>query len=311
MNRSQKLGANNFLIKTALLLLLLLLLPGCSTKTQYPSMTRLINANEMPKENDAIHKMSNLSHDQLIKKADIYLQNNNYRLAKLHYQKALGLRPHSIAASIGLSKLLIQDNSLKEATQVLEKAIEGNPGNLQALVLLGATARQQGDLNASLTWLSKAYEQNPQDPEILTELAITNDHIGQERLTYAEPLYRKVVSLRPNSSAAHNNLGFNYLLQGLHQDAIKAFSKALSLAPNNDRAKNNLAAAYLLAQEPDKALRLFQDTVGLAAAYNNLGYIHMTLGDQQQAEKAFKKALQINPSFYVRAQHNMERLNQN
>lgn len=290
-------------------LLLLALMGGCTTQTQYPTMTKMIDAHEMPKEKNSTYKMSNLSYDQLVQKADFYLQNNNDRLANLHYQKALETHPKRTAAPIGLAKIQLKEGRLEKATAILEHTLSINPGNLEALVLLGATARQQGALKSSLDWLSQAHELNAQNPEIMTELAITNDHLGGEQLVYAESLYKQVVSMRPYSSAAHNNLGFNYLLQGRHQEAIEVLNKALSLPVANDRVKNNLGAAYLLANEPDKALRLFQGTVGLAAAYNNLGYIHMTLGEVKQAEQAFKKALQINPSFYVRAQQNMEQLN--
>ncbi len=290
-------------------LLLLLILSGCTTKNHHPPMTKMINAQEMPRDKDNSNKMDNLSYEQLMQRANYYRQNKNYRLANLHYQKALDTNTNRPAARIGLGRVLIEEGRLDKATQVLEQALKTAPENTEIMVLLGATARQQGDLRASVTWLNRAYELNPHDPEIMTELAITNDHLGEERLLYAESLYKQVVSLEPYSSAAHNNLGFNYMLQGRHQEAIEIFSKALSLPSANDRAKNNLGAAYLLANEPDKALRLFQGTVGLAAAYNNLGYIHMVLGEVKQAEQAFKKALQINPSFYVRAQQNMEQLN--
>jgi tetratricopeptide (TPR) repeat protein len=226
----------------------------------------------------------------------------------LHYEKALSKKPESATAAVGLSNMLVLEGKLETAQQLLERTLENDDNNVAALTLMGHIARNQGDLDRSLEFLTTAYQNAPKNLEVLTELAITNDHMGQERLTYAEPLYKKVISLKPRSSAAHNNLGFNYLLQGRHQDAARIFNKALTLDPSNKRAKNNLGAAYLLNNQTDEALKLFQDTVGQAAAYNNLGYILMTQGNLEQAEKAFKKALQLNPSFYVRAQENLEQL---
>lgn len=288
-------------------LLTTLLASGCASKTQYTHATRP-SLQEISSEKDPSYKIANLSYDQLILKADAYRKNDNRRLASLHYRKALDKKPESMVATIGLSKLLVREGKSEEAFQLLAKALENDESNVPALLLMGSIARDHGDLTGSLEMLTKAYANSPSDPEVITELAITNDHIGQERLTYAEPLYKKVISIKPHSSAAHNNLGFNYLLQGRHADAVKAFNRALVLAPDNKRAKNNLAAAYLLNKQKDEALKLFQNTVGLSAAYNNLGYILMTRGDWPQAEKAFKKALQLNPSFYVRAQENLEQL---
>ncbi|MEZ4483959.1 MAG: tetratricopeptide repeat protein [Syntrophotaleaceae bacterium] len=290
-----------------LLFICLVLTSGCASKTQY-ALPSKVPVQEASSDSDPANKLVNLSYDQLIAKADMYQERDNRSLAKLHYQKALGKDPDSLRALVGLSKVFIREGQLSEATKLLEKAIKKDDHYLPALLMLGVVARNQGDLAASLEWLTKAMNQSPSNPEILTELAITNDHIGQERLTYAEALYKKVISLQPLSSAAHNNLGFNNLLQGRHQDAAKSFVRALTLAPSNQRAKNNLGAAYLLNNQADEALKLFQDTVGLAAAYNNLGYIQMTRGNQREAEQAFKKALQLNPSFYVRAHQNLERL---
>lgn len=298
------------MIKVLFFVVAALSISACAAKKQYPVSTKVIDANELKPAKDSPDRLANLPYDQLVRKGDAYLQNDNRQLASLHYRKALEKKPESIAASVGLSKTLLGDGKVDEAAILLEKALASSPDNVSALLLLGVANRQQGDFDASLLRLTKAYELQPQDTAVLTELAITNDHVGQERLTYAEPLYKKVTQLKPNSAAAHNNLGFNYLLQGRQQDAIKSLTKALSLAPDNDRAKNNLGAAYLLDQQPDKAIKLFQGTVGLAAAYNNLGYIYMTRGDLTSAEQAFKKALQLNPAFYVRARQNLDILEQ-
>ena len=284
-----------------------LLFPGCASKPEYTIKPK-VSVQDASLETDPAGKITNLSYDQLIAKADLYLRNANSRLAELHYRKALDIEPESTEALIGLSNLFVREGQLEKASKHLEIALDNNPANAQALLLMGIVSRNRGDLERSLEWLGNASEQLPANTQILTEMAITNDHMGQERLTYAEHLYKRVISLKPNSSAAHNNLGFNYLLQGRNNDAVKSFSKALALNPDNQRAKNNLGAAYLLIRQPAKALKLFQDTVGLAAAYNNLGYIEMVRGNRNEAERAFKKALQLNPSFYVRAQQNLERL---
>jgi len=283
---------------------------ACASKTPYSIRPKVTETQEFKVDQDSPNRLANLSYEQLIAKGDAYLQNDNHQLAKLHYQKAFEKEPKSIAAIAGISNTLFQEGKVNEAANMLDAALESAPNNVSALVLLGIATRQQGNLDSSLARLTKAYELAPQDPKVLTELAITNDYIGQERLTYAESLYKKVVQIKPNSAAAHNNLGFNYLLQGRQPDAIKSLSRALALAPDNDRTKNNLGAAYLLAMQPEKAIKLFQGSVGLAASYNNLGYIHMTRGEFRAAEQAFKKALQLNPSFYVRAQQNLDILEQ-
>jgi Flp pilus assembly protein TadD len=290
------------------ILLLLLILCSCTTtvtpsRNEFDKTPRLTGV-----EGQEEAKIANLPYSELINRGRNHLRNGNTQLARLHFSVALQQNPDSAAALAGLGTIFYQENLIPESTRMFKRALEKDPENTNAMLYLGKISREEADLTASIRWLDRAVEINPDDPEILTELAITNDTIGQEHLAYAEPLYRKVVELLPHLAAPYNNLGFNLLLQGRYSEAINTFSKALSLAPRNPRAKNNLATAYLLNGETDKALSLFENTVGKAAAYNNLGYILMTQGNWDQAEAAFKKALNLNPSFYLRAQQNLERL---
>jgi Tfp pilus assembly protein PilF len=72
--------------------------------------------------------------------------------------------------------------------------------------------------------------------------------------------------------------------------------------------RTQLAEVYVPGGEREQALALFQKTLGPAAAWNNLGYILMTQGKKEQAEKAFRQALDLNPRFYANAKENLEKL---
>ena len=74
----------------------------------------------------------------------------------------------------------------------------------------------------------------------------------------------------------------------------------------HDGGKNGSRSAG----ESEKALRIFTNTVGEAAAYNNVGYLHMTQGRFEEAEQFLKKAMTSNPKYYERAQENLDRLAQ-
>ena len=114
--------------------------------------------------------------------------------------------------------------------------------------------------------------------------------------------------MAPDQAANHNNLGLNYMVRGEYPEAALSFLHALALDKDNIRIKNNLASAYLLSGDKDNAVEIFKGTVGEAGAYNNVGYLLMTQGNFDEAEQAFKKALQLNPSYYLRAQENLDKL---
>jgi tetratricopeptide (TPR) repeat protein len=55
------------------------------------------------------------------------------------------------------------------------------------------------------------------------------------------------------------------------------------------------------------ALEAFRKGGGEAAAYNNIGYIYMTDGKYEEAIKTLEKAIEIRPSFYVKANENLKK----
>lgn len=261
-------------------------------------------------DNDTLgEKIANLPAEELTEKGNIYLGQGNLELARLHFSTALQKKPEAIAPLAGMGQVFFAQGNAIRAKEIFNTVLEKDPTNRTAMLGLSRIARNQGDYSIAEALLERLYESNSDDPTIISELAITYDSIGKEKLIKAEPLHQKVLTLQPNKPSGYNNLGFNYLLQGRYSEAIPLFSKALAIDSSNLRTKNNLATAFLLNNEELRALQLFENTLGKPAAYNNIGYLYMTQGNWDKAEKAFRKAMELNPVFYMRAQQNLERLN--
>ncbi|APG25736.1 tetratricopeptide repeat protein [Syntrophotalea acetylenica] len=254
-------------------------------------------------------RIANLPPEELTGKGLSYLNQGNLELARLHFSAALQKKPDATAALAGLGQVFLARGSAPQAREIFTTVLEKDPQNMAAQLGLARIARSQGDYPTAQKLLETLQSNYPESPAVISELAITYDSIGQDKLGLAESLHQKFISLRPDNPSGYNNLGFNYLLQGRYTDAIPQFSRALALEPSNMRSKNNLATAFLLNNQEVRALQLFEDTLGKPAAYNNIGYLYMTQGNWDKAEKAFKKALALNPVFYPRAQQNLDRLN--
>jgi Flp pilus assembly protein TadD len=282
---------------------------ACSTtpKSYYEKMAKLTVLENSDKE--LKEKIGQLPPEQLTEKGYFYLAKNNLQLARLHFSVALQKQPESAAGLAGLGQVFFYQGDMGRAKELFDAVVARDPQNIVALLGLGRIARERGQYQEALDLFGTAYEEHQEDPVPATELAITHDTIGRQNLSLAEPLYRKVLALQPDNPASYNNLGFNYLLQGRYAEAIPLFQQALLIDAKGSRAKNNLATAFLLNNEEAEALRLFESTLGKPAAYNNIGYLYMTQGNWDKAEKAFRKALELNPVFYMRAQQNLERLN--
>src|SRR5205823_2691082 len=68
----------------------------------------------------------------------------------------------------------------------------------------------------------------------------------QDKLEEAAECYQKALRLKPDSSAAHSNLGLVLLMQGKAEEAIIHFQNALRLQPDHTDAHWNRSLALLL-----------------------------------------------------------------
>lgn len=244
--------------------------------------------------------------EELINAGFAYLAADNATLARLHFISALKREPENALAYIGLGDIDYQARDYPAALVNYQKAARLDPQNLSAIIGQAQSLRQQGKLHAAVEQLSTALKLAPNDVRVLTELAISYDLQGQENL--AAPLYREIAAKAPDQAASYNNIGVNELSQGKYALAIVNFSKAFMLDGKDERIINNLAMAFALYGQEDQAMKLFAKTVGEAAAWNNLGYLYMTKERFDDAERALRRALELNPKFYARAQENLDRL---
>lgn len=251
-------------------------------------------------------KLEDLGHDELIARGNGLFASGKDQLARLHYAMALKKAPGSIPALMGLGAVFQKNGEMGRAKVSFNQVVEKHPGHAPALAALGIIYREQGDLGRAEELLGRALAAQPGDAAILSELAITYDRAGKE--AQAEPLFQQVTALRPNSALAWNNLGFNLLLQKKYDGAVQALQQAQQLAPRDKRIINNLALTLALRGDEDRAFSLLMNSVGKAGAWNNLGYIFMTNGQFDKAEKAFQQALEENTRYYVRARENLDQL---
>jgi type IV pilus biogenesis/stability protein PilW len=132
---------------------------------------------------------------------------------------------------------------------------------------MGLLYFQEGDSIRALQELVKSKDINPDDKHTWNVLGLTY----KERKLYreAEDAFNSAIKLDDRFSEAYNNLGVLYLDRKNYKEAIKCFESA---------AKN-----------------IFYTTPELV--YNNMGYAYHKMSDFEAAEKNYKEAIALNPSF--------------
>lgn len=294
-------------VKLLAIPLFVYLLAGCAESvrrvhpliTETPAYSKMGSAAE---ESSLVQK----SPKELVAAGFAYLAAGNDTLARLHFVSALKRDPELSWSYIGLADIDYRLQDYPSALINYERAATLERNNLSAVLGQARALRQMGKLDAAMEQMNQALKLAPNDVRVMTELAIGYDMQGQESL--AAPLYREIALKAPDQAASYNNIGVNELSQGRYAEAIVNFSKAFMLDDKNERIMNNLAMAFALYGQEDQAVKIFAKTVGEAAAWNNIGYLYMTQERYDDAERALKKALELNPKFYTRAQENLDRI---
>jgi tetratricopeptide (TPR) repeat protein len=129
----------------------------------------------------------------------------------------------------------------------------------------GVKSIADGKVSLGLSSLRQAVEIEPQNPLYHNAVGAVLLNVG--RFPDAQAEFQKAVELDPTYSDAFHNLGSAFAEQGKWEEAIGAYRKAL---------------AQTIYASPENT-------------YNNLGYAYWALDRRQEAEEAFRAALQLEP----------------
>jgi Flp pilus assembly protein TadD len=124
-------------------------------------------------------------------------------------------------------------------------------------------------------------------------MAAALDRLG--RFEQSEIEYKTALKLRPNDPKVWNDAGYSYYLQSRWADAERALKTADSLDPNNNRILTNLGLTLAASGKTTDALAAFTRAGGHAVGHANLAYILAAMGQNDQAVKHYKLALEYQP----------------
>lgn len=175
------------------------------------------------------------------------------------------------------------------AVEHLRLAAERFPQDAGVTVALIRALRDENAVAAALDIAVNFCNRAPSPPAGVLELkGILQDESGE--LAAAEQSFRAALLADGTRASAHNNLGYNLMLQGRNREAVPEFREALRIRPRLAVAQNNLAMALLQDWKSDaeaiEALLLWEAASGPAAAHNNMAAVLM---DQHRYAEARKE----------------------
>jgi Flp pilus assembly protein TadD len=194
-----------------------------------------------------------------------HLEANRVPEAQTAFEQSLKLNPAVFEALSGLGYIYYSQQRFAEARKLLEKAITIRPASFQSHFLLGATLVELKDSPAAIRVLRQAVRIDPAHADARKLLAA--EHVGLKQFTEA------IRTLAP-------------LKSGEDEEIVLLLIEARQGA-------GDTAGAFALAQE---AAQRFPRSAQVAAW---LGFQLQFAGRYDEAEKALREAIRLDPAFPI------------
>ena len=248
----------------------------------------------------------------------LHLAERRYPEALAAFRRALALDPHLIEAHYNLSSALLglgQPTQAQEAlarfealaaraAQVahLRRQLDADPDHRETRLQLAHHYRQLGRDDNALTHYRAILLADSADLEALILLSGLLLARGEDQEVLE--LCRRGISQHPEdvrTSKLHFTCGYVYMQRNQYQEARTAFEHALALDPTSAIAWNNLGHVQLSLGEEAAALRALESAIAadstLADAHYNLGSLFLQKNQLDQAQGAYQAAIAADSTF--------------
>jgi tetratricopeptide (TPR) repeat protein len=215
--------------------------------------------------------------------------------------KKVGENPVVVSIILNLKgNLLLASKEVDQGKALFKQSIEKNPAFITPYLTLANLYTGEGKMDEAIELYKALIEKRPDQAS--PQSIIGTLYEKQKKSDLAEEHYKKALEIDPDYIPALNNLAFFYAEQG------KDLDKALDLARRAKERMGKLPAimdtlgwVYYKKELYDAALTEFEACVEKEPAnpiFNyHLGLAYNKKGDYAKAEKALKKALELQKDF--------------
>jgi tetratricopeptide (TPR) repeat protein len=238
-----------------------------------------------------------------VKVGTYYANLHEWALAQPSFEKAIELQPTLAEAHYRLGDMLYQQRLLPEAAAAYRKAVTHRHDYAEAHEGLAIVLDAQGktkDAVAAYRTASKLYTDKAKAAQVQVTLGSCLTRHGQ--LPEAENEFRRAVELQPKLADAHYGLGRALWEQNKNQEAIPSFRAAIDIKPDYAVAYECLAMALEAQDKTEDAVaayraagKFYTDKADAARVQLNLGTCLAKRGRLPEAEKEFRRAVELQP----------------
>jgi len=231
--------------------------------------------------------------------ADSLNREGKYQEAESLLQPAIIDDPDDHYVWMNLGKALFGQQKFNEAEKMFEKVVELESGYVNAHFQLGKIFQMKEDLKRAEAAFRKTVELQPSSFEGWTELGLVFMKMNQAE--DAEKAWKTATTYNPNYDAPWVNLSSLYSMSGRCDEARDALSRAQRLAPHDQfviRAEMLWKTMCGGGANPEIS-KEFVDTESENLEYTKLinrGAVMLDNGQLQDAEQCYRRAVELDAS---------------
>ncbi len=228
---------------------------------------------------------------------NIYRKRGETDRATEAYREALRCDAQYIGAYNNLGLILQEKGKLDEAKALYEKGLAIRPENPILRNSMGTLLALKGDREGALAQFKRAAEADPAWPVAQGNIATLLYESG--RYPEAKEAFERWVRLEPDAVEPRLEYALALLMVQKWDDAVAQFDAVLRRDPKEIRARIALGETFLRTGDLEKAQSHLEEASRLAGAmprvYNSLAEVYVKRGLKQDAARALKKSLALDP----------------
>jgi len=225
-----------------------------------------------------------------------FLQKRQLVQARDAFAEAVKLNPNLPDSRTALAQIYLVEGSADLAIEQAQAVIQLNPRNVQAAIIAGDAYLLKGDTAKSkqiFEAIAKALPNEPVGPHSLGLVARAEKNDAKALAYFEEALSKKPTAIDPLMQIVQIKIA-----QGKSNEALKRVTKQLEASPNNPLLYNLLGQLWMQAKDTDQAEMAFKKAIELdnsiLASYMNLGQLYQQAGKLDQAAQEYEAVLQKN-----------------
>jgi serine/threonine-protein kinase len=215
-------------------------------------------------------------------------------LANELLQDPAKLQAHSPQLLTALGGVLVSRGG--NAVPLLTEARRRYPSDFWLNFELGNELRKAKKQEKAVGYYLAALAVRPETVAAHINLGVALGEKGERDEAIQE--FRTTIEIDPKFAIAHNNLGRALQEKGERDEAIREFRTAIEIDPNYAVAHHNLGNALKEKGERDEAIREYRTAIKLdhkyAVAHLNLGNTLKVKGERDEAIREFRTAIELN-----------------